>query len=409
VTSRAAALLVLAAACTNDVTVGAPLRRVLDVPPDPPAALDVLFVVDPAAGSAAARASLIAAAGDAVFGTLTDRLGRLPDLRVGVISSEVASGGLPAGCDAADSGALTTCASVTGHYLIDTPNSDGSRLRNYSGTIGDAVACLADVPPSACAVSQPITAVLAALGPEAPAGNADFLRDRAMLLVVFVAPRDDCSAQSPAFYDTTGEVMSPLDGRCFAAATTCDGGDCAVRDDGGLISIAGAADALRRIKKSDPTMLMVAGVFAPPGPVQLVDRGAGDVVPASACAGVEAAPGFRLAALAGEFSSRYAFASMCGNDPAAELHRITGAVADVMSGDHCVLGPLPPRVPCRAYAATDAARTPIPACGDTIGGNCFTIAPADACAGTDSGLAASPTSAPPGAHFVVECASPDGL
>jgi hypothetical protein len=419
VTARVAALLFLAAACTNDVTVGEPLRRVLDVPPDATNMLDVLFVIDRSADATAQRAALVAGINDGLFDELASRFGNvLPDVHVAVISSEVAvpdgsGGSLPAGCDIADTGRMTSCTGIQSHWLDDAPNSDpeAPRIGNHPGiAFPDAVACLADLPPSSCAVSQPIAAVQGALGAGAPAPNAGFLRDGALLLVVFLAPRDDCSARAPSFYQN-GEVPTPvLDGRCFAASTTCAGGDCAVSNGGGLISIADATKALEL--KTDKTQVMVAGVFAPPGPVSLVDRGGGDFVPSSACAGVDAAPGFRLAAVAGAFSSRYSFASLCDQDPAGELRRIGSQVADLMQRSDCVIGPVPPHATCRAFTAVDlqGPHTPVPACGDGIGGECFTLQPSDACADTESGLAATLTGASPSdAHFVVECAAPDGL
>ena len=401
---RGLALIVLAA-CTNDVRVGAPLRKMLDVPPDPPAALDVLFVIDPTSSATQDREALIAAAGDAVFGELERKLGALPDLHVGVISAEVAQGGLtgtlPIGCDDTHDGALRTgqgfCANVSGHFLIDAPGSDGGRVRNYTSSLGDAFSCLADLPASTCAVAQPIQAVRDALGRNAPGVNADFLRDYAMLLVVFVAPRDDCSSDLLSFYAPGEWDSMPMDARCFGEAAACDdGGHCDARADGALVEIPRIADELRALKR-DPSMVMIAGVFAVPDRVTLVTQSAGDVVPAPVCGGAMPAP--RLAALAQEFPARYAYAPMCGGDATAQLRAVTDVAAGVIGGGHCLIGPVPQQAPCRAYAETDVARA-------RIG---FTIAPTDACAGFESGLAATPTDPPGDAHFVVECEAPPGL
>lgn len=409
---RAIALLFALAACTDDVQVGQPLRRVLDVTPDPPAAVDVLFVIDPAADAdtTSARAALIGAAGDALFGELERRLGALPDLHVGVISTEVAHAGLPAGCDGGHVGALRSgdgCTNNGGLFLADAP-AGAQRLTNFSGSLGDAFACLADLPPSTCAVAQPIAATRAALGAGAPGVNRDFLRDYAMLLIVYVTTRDDCSSDLPSFYSAGEFGSKPLDSRCFAEGARCAAGVCAPIDDGPLVSATALAGELRALKR-DPSMVMVAGVFAPPTSAGSIDRGGGDLVPISPCGGRAAFPGVRLASLFGEFPSRYAYASICDGGAAEQLRAIAANVARVLGRTPCVLGPMPPRVPCRAFAETDAARRAIPSCDDAPGGACFRVAPADACADTASGLAATATEPLGDAHFIVECAAPPGL
>jgi hypothetical protein len=409
---RALLALLAIAACTDDVRVGQPLRRVLDVPPARPTALDVLFVVDPAADAdaSAARAALVAAAGDALFGELEHRLGALPDLHVGVISSEVAQGGLPVGCDGAHVGELSAgaggCTTNGGRFLASQPAGDNP-VRNFAD-LGAAFTCLASLPPSTCEVSQPIAATRAALVDHPPDVNRDFVRADAMLLIVFVTSRDDCSSDQPSFYNPGEFGSTPLDSRCFAAAARCAGGACVPRDDGVLASIPDVAAALRKLKPDDDSLVMVAGVFAPPTTSGMIDRGGGDLVPASPCGARAAVPGVRLSALAGEFTSRYAYASICDGGAADQLRTIADGVARVLDRSHCVLGPLRADSPCRAFAKIDKTLAPIPSCADS-GGDCFRLAPAPACADTASGLAASPDMPPDRAHLVVECAAPAGL
>jgi hypothetical protein len=428
--ARAVALaaVVLAAACTVDAPVGRPLRRVLDVPPTRPEALDVLFVVDPSlyvvdpVTSTSRGQALMATAEAQLFA----RFDKLPDLHVGVISSEMQTGGLPAACDGAHNGVLRdgdgACVQHNARFIIDTPAGVAPPVTNYTGTLGDAITCLAALTPSPdCHVSQPLAAARAALQPGA---NLDFVRARAMLLVVFVTDRDDCSADVPSFYQD-GEFGSlPIIDRCFAAAARCDEDatsagvkhGCRARDDGGggLSSIDAFVDELRALK-DDPSMVMVAGIFAPPDAVVLAPRG-DDLVPGSSCATGAAAPSFRLAWLAGQFPSRYAFASICGGagGPGGEpMGRIGRTVAGVFDRSACVLGPLPANAPCHAYAERAGGRLTIPPCerpDPSAGGTCFYVAPdAERCADTESGLAAVAVSPPPDAHFVVECVAPDGL
>ncbi|HTJ41711.1 MAG TPA: hypothetical protein VL463_06425 [Kofleriaceae bacterium] len=385
-TRALAALLVLTAACTNDVQVGQPLRRVLDVPPDRPGALDVLFVIDPGTSADAG----------AFFDELQTRLGdSLPDLHVGVISSELARNAQPAGCDGEHNGALRagdgTCTANGARFLVDAASGNGLRVRNYDGAIGGAFACLADLPASTCSASQPMTALRVALGVDSleglPAANQGFLRNDAMLLVVVVSSRDDCSPDplQPQFFSPGEFGSKPIAERCH---------DAQAKTDGPLVAPSAIADDVRALKR-DPSMVMIAGVFAPPS---------------GACAS-NAEPGVRLSVLMGELPSRYAYASICDGGPADQMRAIAHSVARVLGRSHCLLGPLPSHAACRAYAETDLEQRSIPRCDASTGGSCFTLGASDSCSDTATGLDAEPTprSVPAGAHFVVECAAPPGL
>src|SRR5205823_5340773 len=112
-----------------------------------PDQLDVLFVLDASPSTAPLRRELFASVGDALFTELQVRLNnRLPDLQLGVITTEIAHDGLPLGCDGSHAGELRSgqagCPQVPGHYLIVRADAQGGWLGNYTGDPAAALACL---------------------------------------------------------------------------------------------------------------------------------------------------------------------------------------------------------------------------------------------------------------------------
>jgi len=422
-----AAALALAACAQPEASVGAHFREVLDVPPQPIGAIDVLLVVD-SSGPMAAKQAELAAAGDALFGQLTADLGRLPDLHVGVVTADLGAGdyGLPGCVGSGDDAILRTGAPgaacpVTGRYLVDVASADGARLTNYTGTLADAFGCLATVASPGCAVAQPLEAMRRALD-GSRAEDAGFLRDYAMLLVLVVTDQDDCSVTDPTLFDPNAALGS-LSHRCFRSGVVCDPDQpdqpgvetgCRPRDDSATSEpVAGYVDFLRRLKV-DPSMVMVGGLFAPAEPVELAPDAAGElaVVPSCTDAMVSAAPAVRLAAVAGAFPSRYAFAPVCGAAAGDQLRGLTRTVDGVLGARPCLLGPVPAGATCRAFATGVGVRDPIAMCASDAPGDCVRIKPDPAtCGYTPSQLAARAggNAVPPGRHLVVECAIDDGL
>jgi hypothetical protein len=109
------------------------------------------------------------------------------------------------------------------------------------------------------------------------ADNAGFLREDALLGVVFLTDEDDCSASSPQLFDPTSSgtlMLGPLTGfRCFEFGITCQPTDnrnvlgprtdCVPREDPGamLHPISRYVDFLRQLK--DPRLLVVAAIAGP--------------------------------------------------------------------------------------------------------------------------------------------------
>ncbi|MCE9575850.1 MAG: hypothetical protein K8W52_22055 [Deltaproteobacteria bacterium] len=431
---RAALVLVLAlasTACTRDAEVAHEFRPVLDVSPTAIGALDVLFVIDNSGSMLPKQQALAAAAREQVFSLLEAQVGTMPDLHVGVITTDMGAGTFDhVNCNAPQAGALatgapgSTCDMVTGHYLVDVASSDGSRLRNYTGEIGDAFGCLASVGTSGCGFEQPLAAMRAALDPDHVL-NPGFLRSEAMLLVVFVTDEDDCSAGGTLF-DPTDPTYGALKARCWNAGVVCSVDDpntpgprdgCVPREGATpVVPISTYADFLRGLK-ADPSMIMVATIAGNTEPVEIVTEqdtptiGVPGVTCETATAG-SATPPVRLAALAAQFSSRYSFSTICDLGGPDQLAHMTLTVAGVLTRRRCLLGPVPASPTCRAYARkTDGNRVELPICTSAAPGSCVAIEPDLDCDYTPSHLGAHASAGLVGSneHLVVECVAPTGL
>src|SRR5262249_3915319 len=152
----------------------------------------------------------------------------LPDLHVGVVSSSLGAGafsdvpGCPPGGDRgvfhnAPRGGGGACTAVPTDRFI-TSAGKGTR-NNFSGDISDVFSCIAALGSNGCGFEHPLAAAARALGGNvggwkggAPAENAGFLRDGALLAVILLTNEDDCSApvDSDLFDTTQSSVSDPL-------------------------------------------------------------------------------------------------------------------------------------------------------------------------------------------------------
>ncbi|MDB4962075.1 MAG: hypothetical protein JWP01_2074 [Myxococcales bacterium] len=166
--------------------------------------IDVLFVIDSSPAIAGHRAHL-----DEQLPALADALldaPRAPDLHLGVISADVGAVGV-SGCTATgDGGQMNQRGQpITGTFITDAPLSTGTRVRNYTGSIGEVFRGYANVGAQGCSVSRPFDAVRRALD---PATNPGFFRPDAYFAVVFVTATDDASEVDVASF--AKELKSPF-------------------------------------------------------------------------------------------------------------------------------------------------------------------------------------------------------
>jgi hypothetical protein len=423
---------VLAALCGGcdqaDAPVGTGFELVLDQPPAAIDALDILFVIDDSGSMFEEQTSLVEAAAAALFAELELSAGGMPDLHLAVVSTDLGVGtdAVITGCDSSNGGRFQLgavdgagCPEITDAFLIDEDDGAGGRSRNYTGTLSDAFGCAATLGTDGCGFEQPLEAMRRALDGSNPE-NAGFLRDDALLLVVFLTDEDDCSTFDNAMFATAEDpALGRLSSfRCFEFGVVCDEADpralgartnCVPREDSPyMFPIADYVDFLHGLK-ADPSMVMISGMFGDASPVEVVPNP--DVSAAlqleNVCLGeANVAPAVRLAALEAGFPARWVFTSMCEPEMSKRLTEIAKTTGTVLAARGCLLGNVPADPSCRAFAATATGpRRALPICDAPGGAGCVSIERSEVtCSYTPNALEArAPDLLEPGEHLLVEC------
>lgn len=297
-----------------------------------PIKVDVLFVIDDS-GSMREEQDSLARNFDRFIAELRELPGGLPDLHIGVVSSNVGAGwyNLPGCFGDGDDGRLLPwpqvqgCPWPRGAFISDEIAANGERVRNYDATLEETFACIAPLGVDGCGYEQHLEAMRRALGGANPA-NAGFIRGDAYLAVIFIADEDDCSASDPALFDPSDDALGPLHSfRCAEQGLLCDGqplareagwyGSCEPWLDSPYLAAPDEyADFLRSIKP--PHKIFVAAITGQPGPVAVtVDQdGYAALAPACESANGVAAPAVRFQWFLKQFDQNQAFTSICNDD-----------------------------------------------------------------------------------------------
>jgi hypothetical protein len=192
-----------------------------------------------------------------------------------------------------------------------------------------------------------------------------FLREPAMLGVMFLADEDDCSAASTRLFDANAAALGPLQSfRCTRFGVTCSGGGpttdamgevgaksgCTASESGEIIDGVLPYREFLQGLKPDPRRVIVGGIVGPAEPVEVALRvpaggGAPEAALAHACSftgpvGTEVAdPAPRLHDLALHFGDRGELATICQADYTDSVTRIAELLRRSM-GSACVEAPL---------------------------------------------------------------------
>ena len=360
------AIAALLCGCEIGVNLGADenLERmnVLDVPAERQDNLDLLFVVDNSSDMAQRQLELTTSF-QHLIEAVTRVDGHLPDLHIGVISTDLGADqyALKANdCTSAGDGAvmlaearLPGCDVIDGNYLLHLKTGD-EVLTNYSQPLPTAFDCIARLGDSGCDYEQPLEAMRRALDGSI-AENLGFVRENSVLGVIFLTDEDDCSARVPALFDPDNpDLSSPSDPewRCFTSGVTCTGVDdvfppgwqmgCEPRDDSPYVARVDEYIEFLRQLKPDPNHLVVSGIIGDPNLVNVeveIDD-TQSLAPACTDGSGTVYPGVRMRHFFDGFGADSEYESFCqGERPMG----ILGGIADKLRralGSTCLRGRL---------------------------------------------------------------------
>ena len=374
-----------------------------DIPVDLNRNIDILFLIDNSSSMLDKQTNLKANFPNFI-NVLNTIPGGLPDIHLGVATSDLGTYGADdkafapafAGCAKPMNGNLVTNAAVTGPFISDTANPDGTRQTNYTGTLSDAFTAIASVGDQGCGFEQHLEAVKRALDNN-PA-NPAFLRSDAYLAVVIVGDEDDCSiAQSKLLTSDTSQLGPLQSFRCTRFGVVCDNGGstpdqmnqvgpksaCHSNESKQyLTDVQRYIDFLKGLKPDDPTKVIVADIGAPPDPVatELRSPGMGQPqIPALAhnCSytdtsgGTEVGdPTVRVSQFLAGFPNRSTFSTICQQDLSGALTQI-GELLRTVIGSPCIDGKLATPYDCSVSDVVDEGKptqkeTVLPECNNTM-------------------------------------------
>ncbi len=384
-----------------------PRQVVAQIPATPNRDLDLLFVIDDSPSMLDKQANLVANF-PTFINVLNSLPGGLPNLHLGVVSTDMGTRGSEAaplttnigqigngGCGGSGkSGNLVTNAAVNGTFIADIKQSDGSRLRNYTGTLETVFGQMARLGANGCGFEQPLSAMKAALDNN-PA-NAGFLRPDALLGVVFLTDEDDCSIKTPAMFGPESPTLGPLQSfrctrfgvRCTVGGTTPDAmntvgakSGCTGTTGGQFMTDVAPFRTFLTSLKGDTRLVVTAAITGPTTPFAVELRtppggGTGNPAVAHSCTytgaqGLEVAdPPARIQQFLDLFPDASASETICQQDLSGSL----GVIGQLVSrgiGAPCIVVPLTdvdPNMPgaqydCVVEETVGTVVTTIPACG----------------------------------------------
>jgi hypothetical protein len=403
-TSSWIGLLALAGCETNVIHVGEnpdDLIEVATIPTGINRDLDMLFVIDDSPSMLDKQAAMLAS-----FPKMMDQLasldGGLPDVHIGVVTSDLGARGTNGSVAPPIGGAVGGCSGagkagelqfenantvLTGTYISDTADASNNRVKNYTGELRDVFTSIATVGGDGCGFEQTLGATKLALDPTNTV-NAGFSRSDANLAIVILSDEDDCTIEdAPSFLSSDQTNLGPLQSfRCTRFGVTCDDGG-ATPDAMNTVGpkanchanttspyVAGVQPMIDFVKglKDDSAQIMVAAIVGNPEPVETelrVPDGAAVAVPslAHSCQydGTDsipevADPAVRIAQFVNAFGTRGTVSSVCSADLSLPMTDI-GLRAKQLMGDPCIPVALahPSSPTC---VVTDGPSTVMPAC-----------------------------------------------
>ncbi|HEY5951773.1 MAG TPA: hypothetical protein VIV40_40035 [Kofleriaceae bacterium] len=386
-----------------------PRTEVARVPITPNRDLDLLFVIDDSPSMLDKQTNLKSAF-PAFINELNLVEGGLPNVHIGVVTSDLGTKGAldttagpmigngPGACTGnGKSGNLQTNGTtlVSGSFISDTKNTDGTRTTNYAGALTDAFSAIASVGASGCGFEQHIEAAKRALNNN-PA-NAGFLRPNASLAIIVLGDEDDCSLAHSTLLTTDTTTLGPLQSfRCTRFGIICDTGGTTpdlmnapgvkgqCHSDASLTYFTRIDDYGTFFKslKASANQVLFAAIIGPQLPFEIELRtpaGGGTAIPALAhsCSytganGPEVAdPAVRIVELAVQFAHN-TVSTVCSMDLSAPLIDVARNVRS-LAGDPCLTKEIAKPYDCVVVDEIGTTKTTLPACGGSVVTDCYQL------------------------------------
>jgi len=356
--------------------------------------IDILFVIDDSPGGLEQQTALKADFPNFI-NVLNTIEGGLPNVHIGVVSTDLGTTGAadnqagpgigmgPGSCSGqGKAGNLQTNGTtlVNGNFINDQNNGNGTRTKNYTGTLEAAFSAVASLGAAGCGFEQPLEAAKRALNGNP--SNPGFLRPTANLALVFVTDEDDCSLAHSTMLGNDEATLGPLQSfRCTRFGVTCAMGGktsdemntigtktgCHSNDSSPYMTSVAQYVTNFKSLKNDPALVMVGTITGPPSPFAVELRtppGGGVAVPAlaqSCQSGLIADPAVRMTDFANGF--RHASSSICGNFSTGLID--VARQARLQIGSACLPGTgVPTDRECEVVEQHGtSSETKLPACG----------------------------------------------
>jgi hypothetical protein len=192
--------------------------------------VDILFMVDDSGGTTPKAVALRTRFPDLIK-VLDDfaAVGNKASYHFGVVTSDLGAPGISCGknrgakLQQVGAGSSSGCLGPVGNNFILYDQKTGENNLPTGQDLPTTFGCMANVGDKGCGFEMPLEAVYRALH-DPIAENQGFLREDAILVVVFLTDEDDCSADPTSDLFTANPAYGPLNSfRCTRFGISCDG------------------------------------------------------------------------------------------------------------------------------------------------------------------------------------------
>jgi hypothetical protein len=321
--------------------------------------IDILFMIDDS-GSMKQEQENLQKNFPRFIKILQEMRGGLPNLHIGVVSSNVGAGNILIPGNSAcsfpggDRGQFKPPADSgleAGNKFIIASNNGTQDNIIGAGTIADTFAKMANLGVNGCGYEHQLQSVRLALYETVTPSNANFLRPNASLAIIMITDEDDCSGppDTDFFVDQsypTSEQQASL--RCALVGHRCNGAfpmpapfstplsNCVADEAGGgkLIPVDKLVDDILKLKPNHPERILVSAIMGWPKDPSTTNYAISrdplktpsllDLEPACSSTNGSAAPGLRINQFVKAFGGRVE--SICQDDFGPALESIASVI-----------------------------------------------------------------------------------